>query len=52
MKAWKKLLLGLILMCVWVMLPVFPPCCWLPFAVQSLLVIIGAGLIILIIARL
>lgn len=52
MKTWKKLLLGFIIMCVWLMLPMFPPFCWLPYAIQGVIVVLGAGLIITIIMRL
>ncbi len=51
MKIWKKLLIGLILVCVWLVLPVFPPCAWLPYAVQGVIVVLGVGLIIMIIMR-
>ena len=51
MKAWKKILIGFILVCVWLLLPVFPPFCWLSYAMQGVIVIIGAGLIAMIIMR-
>jgi len=52
MKTWKKLLIGFIIMCIWLILPVFPPCAWLPFAAQGVIVVLGAGLVMLIIVRL